>query len=57
VARAAASGTDRAVSSRTRLASVATVALWLTIIFLGRAIAYDDSVWGSWSPVHQGAAP
>ena len=24
--------------------------LWLAIIFLGRAIAYDDWVWGSWSP-------
>jgi hypothetical protein len=33
-----------------RLAAVATVLLWLGIIFLGRAIAYDDSVWGSWSP-------
>lgn len=32
-----------------RLASVATVVLWLAIIFLGRAIAYDNSVWGSWS--------
>jgi hypothetical protein len=26
------------------------VLLWLAIIFLGRAIAYDDWVWGSWSP-------
>ena len=32
-----------------RLASVLTVLLWLAIIFLGRAIAYDNSVWGSWS--------
>lgn len=41
-----------------RLASVATVVLWLAIIFLGRAIAYDSSVWGSWSPavLQRGAA-
>jgi hypothetical protein len=42
-----------------RLAAVATVLLWLAIIFLGRAIAYDDSIWGSWSPAfqQQGGAP
>jgi hypothetical protein len=34
-----------------RAAAMATVALWIAIIFLGRAIAYDDSVWGDWSPV------
>jgi hypothetical protein len=39
-----------------RGAAVATVVLWLAIIFLGRAIAYDDSIWGSWSPAHQGTA-
>jgi hypothetical protein len=33
-----------------RLAAIATVVLWLAIIFLGRAIAYDDVIWGSWSP-------
>jgi len=37
-------------STALRMASVATVVLWLVIIFLGRAIAYDDSVWGHWSP-------
>lgn len=36
-----------------RLAAVATVLLWLAIIFLGRAIAYDDSIWGQWSPAIQ----
>jgi hypothetical protein len=41
---------DGKSSSLLRVASVATVVLWLAIIFLGRAIAYDDSVWGSWSP-------
>lgn len=35
---------------RTRIAAVATVLLWLAVIFLGRAIAYDDVVWGEWSP-------
>jgi hypothetical protein len=34
----------------TRLAAIATVVLWLAIIILGRAIAYDDQVWGEWSP-------
>lgn len=32
-----------------KLASVLIVALWLAIIFLGRAIAYDREVWGSLS--------
>lgn len=34
-----------------RAAAMATVVLWLAIIFLGRAIAYDDAIWG-----RQGAA-
>ncbi len=33
-----------------RFAAVLTLALWLAIIFLGRAIAYDTSIWGDWSP-------
>lgn len=33
-----------------RAGAVVTVIVWLAIIFLGRAIAYDDVVWGSWSP-------
>lgn len=36
-------------SAGTRSAAVATVLLWLAIIFLGRAIAYDVEVWGSLS--------
>jgi hypothetical protein len=36
--------------SGVRVAAVVTVALWLAIIFLGRAIAYDNAVWGDWSP-------
>ncbi len=37
----------------TRLGAVVTVVLWLCIVFLGRAIAYDNSVWGKWSPAVQ----
>jgi hypothetical protein len=36
--------------ARVRLAAVATVLLWLAVLFLGRAIAYDHEVWGAWSP-------
>jgi hypothetical protein len=32
-----------------KTASVALVAVWLAVIFLGRAIAYDKEVWGSLS--------
>jgi hypothetical protein len=39
-------------SAGARSVAVVTVLLWLTIIFLGRAIAYDVEVWGSW---HLGA--
>jgi uncharacterized membrane protein SirB2 len=35
-------------TSGAKSAAVATVVLWLIIIFLGRAIAYDLEVWGSW---------
>lgn len=41
---------ERPLPARMRFAAAATVLLWLAVIFLGRAIAYDDSVWGSWSP-------
>lgn len=34
-----------------RAGALATLVLWIVIIFLGRAIAYDTSVWGSWSPM------
>jgi hypothetical protein len=43
---AAASGA--VYSGRARAFAVATVCMWLFIIFLGRAIAYDVEVWGSW---------
>jgi uncharacterized membrane protein SirB2 len=46
--RAAAPDEGRApeFSSATRSAALAAVVLWLAIIFLGRAIAYDVEVWG-----------
>jgi uncharacterized protein DUF6644 len=37
-------------SGATKSAAVTVLLLWLTIIFLGRAIAYDVAVWGSLSP-------
>jgi prepilin signal peptidase PulO-like enzyme (type II secretory pathway) len=49
VRRVAAAGANQ-VPPGLRLAAIATVVLWLAIIFLGRAIAYDDVIWGSWSP-------
>lgn len=35
-------------SSRARVVAVATILLWLVIIFLGRSIAYDVEIWESW---------
>ena len=37
-------------STAAKSIAVATVFLWLAIIFLGRAIAYDAAVWGALSP-------
>jgi uncharacterized membrane protein SirB2 len=47
-----AASSSRELSGGARFVAVATIALWLCIIFLGRAIAYDVEVWGSW---HLGA--
>lgn len=44
----AAAGPQEAPSGGMRSIALGTVLLWLTIIFLGRAIAYDVEVWGSW---------
>lgn len=35
-------------SGGARFVAVATIVLWLVIIYFGRAIAYDVEVWGSW---------
>jgi hypothetical protein len=39
---------DHAVSARVKFLAIVTLIVWLSIIFLGRLIAYDH-VWGSWS--------
>jgi uncharacterized membrane protein SirB2 len=36
------------ISGGARFAAVATIIVWLLIIYFGRAIAYDVEVWGSW---------
>lgn len=46
--RAAAGPGGEVYSGRARVVAVAAVGMWLFIIFLGRAIAYDVEVWGSW---------
>ncbi len=38
---------DTQFSGGAKLVAAGTVVLWLFIIFLGRAIAYDVEVWGS----------
>jgi uncharacterized membrane protein SirB2 len=40
--------TNPVYSSRARFVAVATIVLWLVIIFLGRSIAYDVEIWESW---------
>lgn len=42
-------GSPAQFSAPARAASVFIVVLWLAVIFLGRAIAYDKEVWGSLS--------
>ena len=50
--REAAVSVGSASASRgARMAAILTLVLWIAVIFLGRAIAYDTSVWGKWSPV------
>jgi uncharacterized membrane protein len=46
-----AAGAQPPVSAGVRATVFVTLLLWVAIIFLGRAIAYDSSVWGGWSPV------
>ena len=41
---------DREFTAATKAAVVAALLVWMTIVFLGRAIAYDVAVWGSLSP-------
>ena len=41
---------DREFTAATKAAVVAALLVWMAIVFLGRAIAYDVAVWGSLSP-------
>ncbi|HMA11503.1 MAG TPA: DUF6644 family protein [Steroidobacteraceae bacterium] len=47
--RAASGVTGSAIPAGTRFAAVVVLVVWIFIIFLGRAIAYDAEVWGRWS--------
>ena len=49
LAAAVSGGAPAHFSGVTKGVAMATVLLWLMIIFLGRAIAYDVEVWGSLS--------
>ncbi len=48
--RAAAAGAPAESSVSSKAASILVVIVWLAVIFLGRAIAYDKQVWGALSP-------
>lgn len=45
---ATAAGVSTVYPRRARVVAVATIVLWLAIIFLGRSIAYDVEIWESW---------
>jgi len=46
--RAAAAAANPVSSGKARIVAVATVLLWVAIMFLGRWIAYDVEIWESW---------
>ena len=45
-----ATAVEAGTSSGMRMTAAVTLVLWVAIILLGRWIAYDDSIFGSWSP-------
>jgi hypothetical protein len=45
---AAAASANTVYSGRARVVAVATILLWVAIMFLGRWIAYDVEIWESW---------
>jgi hypothetical protein len=47
-AAVAAGAANPTPSSRARVLAVATILLWIAIMFLGRWIAYDVEIWESW---------
>ena len=44
----AATGAEPGASGGARFVAVATIVLWVAIVFLGRWIAYDVEIWESW---------
>jgi hypothetical protein len=48
VIRAAAGAANPVSSGKARVVAVATILLWVAIMFLGRWIAYDVEIWESW---------
>ena len=46
--RAAAAAANPVSSGKARVVAVATILLWVAIMFLGRWIAYDVEIWESW---------
>lgn len=48
--RIAAAGSPAETAVSSKAASILVVIVWLAVIFLGRAIAYDKQVWGALSP-------
>lgn len=47
--RAASGFTGASMPFGTRLAATVVLVVWIAIIYLGRSIAYDAEIWGSWS--------
>ena len=45
---ATAAGPDSIASPGARFVAVATIVVWVMIVFLGRWIAYDVEIWESW---------
>jgi hypothetical protein len=48
VATAGVGAVTSVYSGRARVVAVATIVLWVAIMFLGRWIAYDVEIWQSW---------
>lgn len=53
--RAPWAGSRHELPRAAKSAAIATVAIWICIIYLGRTIAYDIEIWGSYSLASSGA--